>query len=218
MFDFRDYTEYRTLRDLDIRTEVGDIDEDLSVDIDDLLLNRFSRLYRTDRFKRGAWSVDIVHPVLACPGARTLVKGPNHVRFLLSLYPYAADLENIDKIVIRPRYVEMSDVEIMALYLRRRRILVLYLHHPFFYDIDGSKFREYSEFKPLNLSQLSNTQLLVRPAPGESPAFKVPPLWYVLSIISHADDDRVDKFLVKRTGEIDPRITEISYFYSRHGY
>jgi len=218
MFDFRDYTEYRTLRDLDIRTEVGDIDEDLSAEIDNLLANRFSRLYRTDRFKRGAWSVDIVHPVLACPGARTIVRGPNHVRFLLSLYPYAADLENIERVVLRPRHVELSDVEIMALYLRRKRTLVLYLHHPFFYDINDSKFRDYSEFKPLNLSQLSNTQLMVRPAPGEAPAYKVPPLWYVLSIISHADDDRVDKFLVKRPGPADPRIAEISFFYSRHGY
>lgn len=218
MFDFRDYTEYRTLRDLDIKTEVGDIDEDLSADIDNLLLNRFSRLYRTDRFRRGAYSVDIVHPVLTYPGARTLVKGPNHLRFLLSLYPYAADLENVDKIVIRPRHVELSDVEIMALYLRRRKILVLYLHHPFFYDIEGSKFRDYSEFKPLNLSQLSNTQLIVKPVEGEAPHHKVPPLWYVLSIISHEEDDRVDKFLLKRAETPDPRIAEISFFYSRHGY
>jgi len=218
MFDFRDYSEYRTMGDLEIRAEVGDIDDDLSVDIDNMLKNRFSRLYLTDRFRRGANTVDIIHPALPYPGARSLQKGPNHVRFLLSLYPYAADLENIDKIVLRPRYVEMSDIEIMAIYLRKKRILVQYLHHPFFYDINDSKFRDYSEFKPLNLSQISNTQLIVKPAPGETPAFKVPPLWYVMSIVSHGDDDRVDKFFLKRSGPPDPRITEISFFYSRHGY
>ena len=65
MFDFRDYTEYRTLRDLDIKTEVGDIDEDLSADIDNLLVNRFSRLYRTDRFR--GWIVDAPRVALQHP-------------------------------------------------------------------------------------------------------------------------------------------------------
>ncbi len=218
MFDFRDYTEYRTMKDLEIKVEAGDIDSGLFIDIDNLLQNRFNRLYLTDRFRRGSDKVDIVYPALSYSGARSLQKGPNHVRFLLSLYPYAADLENIDKIVLRPRYVEMNDIELLAIYLRKKKVLVQYLHHPFFYDINDSKFREYSEFKPLNLSRISNTQLLIRPSSGEAPTFKVPPLWYVMSIVSHSDDDRVDKFFLKRSGPPDPRITEISYFYSRHGY
>ncbi len=179
MFDFRDYSEHRTIGEFDITTEAEEIDDDLSADIDNLLNNRFGKLYRTDRYKRSPYSVDIVHPVLPCPGAGSLLKGPNNIRFLLSLYPGASDLENIDKIVLRPRYVEINETEIMALYLRKKKILVQYLHHPFFYDSAGSRFRDYSEFKPVNLSQIAGTGLIQKSPRGEAVReprqYKVPP-------------------------------------------
>ncbi len=222
MFDFRDYTGTHHQEKTTILKEAGSIEEDISLDIDNLFKNRFDRLYVVDRFKRNSRAIDIIYPKLPYPGRKLLIKGPDHIRFLLSLYPHPDDFDNVDKIVLRPRYIEAGSIELLGLYLRRKKILVLYLHHPFFYSID-SKFRHYAEFMPLDMSRLTSGNVPgTLNAQGDDMQPKVPPLWYIISLISHSDDGVIDKFFLKRENGSERGnyhyLNEISFFYSRHGY
>ncbi|HPQ54591.1 MAG TPA: hypothetical protein PK253_15175 [Spirochaetota bacterium] len=221
MFDYRDYSDLDTVENQEIHCEPGNFEDDISHDIDNLLENRFDRLYLTDRFRRNRNSIDIVYPRIQYPGRKLLIKGPDHIRFLLSLYPNTGDFDNIDKIVLRPRYIEIGDIELLALYLRSRKILVLYLHHPFFYSID-SRFSEYTEFLPMTITRLSSAKLFGNPAENHGGGTKIPPLWYILSMVMHTPDTTIDKFFLKRSaGETRSNyqyLTEISFFYSQHGY
>ncbi len=226
MFDIMDYLPDNDPAPLEGRcVDVAPqyADDEIAVEIDALLAARFDPLYQRDKFKVGAAGVEIIHPALAYPGRRALVKGPDYVRFLLSLYPQKSDLESVEKIVLRPRHVELGDIELMALYLRNRRILVLYLYVPHFYVVGESKFREYAEFAPCKLNDIVGGS---QTGPGRmaaaSSTVKVPPLWYILSMISPSPDPGVDKFLVKKEREhyekISAMLDEVSYFYARHGY
>jgi hypothetical protein len=221
MFDLHEY-EYSTVGDIDSTTGALDIDEDLSAEIEAIFKSRFNKLYASDLFKRGNHTVEILYPALGQPGSHSLTKGPNHVRFLLSLYPYASDLENVAKIILKPRYIEQDNIEIIALYLRSKKILVQYLHHPFYYETTGLKFHEYSEFTPIDLSRVHNTHLAVKSPTPSLKTLHIPPLWYVLSIIESSNDGLneglIDKFFLRREGPSNSRLAETSFYYSRHGY
>lgn len=223
MFDIREYfSDYRETREVrDFSTEIGVIEEDIAADIESLLKSRFERLYLQDRFRYPRGGVDIICPRIPYPGGgRALLKSPDHLRFLLSLYPRRSDLENVEKIVLRPRHIEIANIELMSLYIRQKKILVLYLHYPHLYQVHESKFREYSELIPTDLARWGS----IPPVQGDEAGIKIPPLWYVLSLIAHSQDDRIDKFFVRvRREERDERkilenLDEISFFYSRHGY
>jgi hypothetical protein len=224
MFDIKDYycdnTDSITCYN---HRGIGSVEEDISVDIDNLLKNRFDKLYIRDKFKRNHFNIEIIHPKLSYLGFRSLILGPDYIRFLLSLYPYKSDLENIDKIVIRPRHIEINDVELMSIYMRKKKILVLYLHHPHFYSLIDSKIKEYAEFIPANLFELSSTQINdCKKVRTLKTNVKIPALWYIMSIICHSEDDKIDKFLLKIDEKNDRKIQmnldEISFYYSQHGY
>ncbi len=225
MFDIKDYysEENPCLDKSSLYYEVGSIEEDLSRDIDLLLKNRFDSLYKKDKFKRKNHGIDIIYPRLAYPGPRSLIRGADHIRFLLSLYPFPSDLDNLQKVVLRPRYVEIAGVELIALYLRKSGILVQYLYHPHFYNVDDSPFRDYAEFKPIDLNDFSRAHLAENSTPRSCPVNpRIPPFWYLISLIGHSRDDRIDKFFLKQEAREDPQtydtLNEISFFYSRHGY
>lgn len=225
MFDFRDHIGREHIEGGAMLNDASGMEDDIARDIDNLFLNRFSRLYLVDRFKRSPHNIEIVYPRVPYPGRKPLIKGPDHIRFLLSLYPRVTDFENVEKIVLRPRYIEAGSIELLALYLRRRKILVLYLHHPFYYTIDQA-FQRYTEFAPLDLTKLSGMKNAAPSAFSEDTAgsgsIKIPPLWYILSLISHSDDALIDKFFLRgeqADGESSHRyLNEISFFYSRQGY
>ena len=49
----------------------------------------------------------------------------------------------------------------------------------------------------------------------------VHPLWYLLSTISHAGDDNIDKFFIKRKRPSDMMyeiLNDVSFYFSRDGY
>ncbi len=217
MFDMYDY-ELEKTGEISSTTGSLDVEEDLNAVIEDITQNRRGKLYTSDIFKRGGRTIEILYPALGCPGSRPIARGPNHVRFLLSLYPYASDLESIEKIILRPRYVELDNIEIIALFFRRKKILVQYLHHPFYYETTGLRFHEYSEFTPIDLSKVHNTSLAVKSPATSLKKLHIPPLWYVLSIIETSGEDLIDKFFLRREGPIDSRLIETSFYYSRHGY
>ncbi len=218
MFDIRDYySRYGHVRDNgDNETDIGDIEDDISMDIDNLLKSRFSPLYVRDKYKRGPACIDIIYPRMGYPMPRSLIKGPDHVRFLLSRYPRPGDLENFDKIVMKPRHVQMGDIELVALYIRKKRILVQYLHHPYLYDADNSKFNQYSEYIPFE-----DAGFVIREA-GVQSQIKIPPLWYIISIVAYSPDNKIDKFFYRKDingpDRAGAHLDEISFYYARHGY
>ena len=225
MFDIHDYynESAQHIEHSDLQVEVGDIDEDISTDIDSLLKNRFDSLYLKDKFKKGGNTIELIYPRISYSHHRALIKSPDHIRFLLSLYPYKSDLENVEKIVLKPRHVILGSVELMSLYMRKNKILVLYLHQPHMYRLQESSMREYAEFMPLNIqSLLKDNQIANTVNTQKKDELKIPPLWYVLSLIQSSDDDRIDKFFIKRSGKFGNKISatldEISFFYARHGY
>jgi len=225
MFDIHDYynDSLQSIEDTDLQVEVGDIDEDISSDIDSLLKNRFDSLYLKDKFKKHTSTIELIYPRISYSHHRALIKSPDHIRFLLSLYPYKSDLENIEKIVLKPRHVVLGSVELMSLYMRQKKILVLYLHQPHMYRLHDSSMREYAEFMPMNIqSLLKDGQISNTVNTQKKDELKIPPLWYIMSLIQSSDDDRIDKFFIKRGGKFGSRISatldEISFFYARHGY
>src|SRR3990172_4288976 len=134
MFDIRDYfeNEYKLSG---VRPDIVNIDDDISHDITNLLSNRFSSLYRRGRDKQPGSGGEINYSSLRYPENTRLLLNPDRIRYLLSFYPHKADFCRVDKIVMRPRYIEIGNVELISLYLRRKKILVLYLFHPHFYKM-----------------------------------------------------------------------------------
>ena len=61
------------------------------------------------------------------------MKNADQIRFLLSLYPEKRDLTAIDRIILRPRHIEAGRVELMALFLRKKKTLVHYRRGPHYY-------------------------------------------------------------------------------------
>ncbi len=224
MFDIRDYYREQVIGSAggNDALMIGDIEEDISFDIDSILMNRFDSLYRRDKFKHQSTGIDIIYPRVSFPGGKSLVKGPDHIRNLLSMYPSQSDLHNLEKVVLRPRHIDIGNIELMALYLRKKKILVMYLHHPHSYIPEHSKFNEYAEHAPFDEAAAVPPEAAgsIRTRPGT--AVTVPPLWYILSVVLASDENIIDKFFIRKdpskTREISRELDEISFYFSRHGY
>ncbi len=227
MFDIREYYQNNNQGSLYNSHDLSNIDQDLSQDIDNLLTNRFDKLYERDSFKNGQHLIEIIHPGIIYPGNRSLLLSPDRVRFLLSFYPQKENLEKIDKIVVRPRYIEVGDIELVSLFLKKNKILVIYLCHPHYYnsnqgDEEAAGQEQQPDFVSMDLEKLMERRQN-RP-PGEHPRKMIHPLWYMLSVITPAlsDDDRaIDKFFLKNIS-VDTAfsrvLNDISFYYSQHGY
>lgn len=220
MFDIKEYFENDN-RTRELRHDIVNIDDDITNDINTLLSTRFDNLYRRDRYKNQDGAIEIIYPSLQYPSMNMLIMNPDRIRYLLSFYPRRDDLVNIDKIVLRPRFIEIGNIELVSLYLRRKKILVLYLFHPHFY-----RFRDAASETPDDDSQNIEpiltgklTEDTVRADDGSG--IQVHPLWHLLSCVRHNDDDLIDKFFIKKDS-VNDRIYEIlndmSFYYSRHGY
>ena len=218
MFDIKEYfeNEYKTK---DLRHDIVNIDDDITHDINSLLSTRFDSLYRRDRYKHGGTVIEVIHPALQFPCNNSLVLNPDRVRYLLSFYPAKEDFSNIDKIVLRPRFIEVGSIELVSLYLRSKKILVLYLFHPHFYRM-RYRGRSADDGDPGDVLMHDRlTHDTVRPESGSD--IYVHPLWYLLSIVKHTEDDMIDKFFIKKDA-LNDRMYEVlhdtSLYYSRHGY
>jgi len=218
MFDIKEY--YHNFNQLGLQHDIIEIDEDIHKDIDTLLNSRFERLYARDRYKHGTNIIDIIHPILKYQGSKSIITTPDKIRYLLSFYPFKDDLSNIDKIVLRPRYVEIGNIEMVALYLRKKKILVLYLVHPILFKVGNQKFDNYKELlAPENGTEISPEATMTLDDNGAD--LFIHPLWYLISNISHKDDDLIDKFFIKNDKGSDAvysSLNDISFFFSRHGY
>lgn len=187
--------------------ETTGIEESINYDIEELLRSRFQKLYLTDRYKHGSKSIEIAYPALDYPGKRPFFLTPDKLRFYLSSYPNKNAFHFIERIVIRPRYIELNDVELAALYLKGSRTLALYMTDPSYMQtsIDTSLTKD---FISVELPALT------------SAGFH--PVWHYISVISqNKDGSGIEKFFFKQNkpnGINRQILADMSYFYSRHGY
>ncbi len=220
MFDIREYYNSSGISRQSIDSEILEIDTDLASDIDTLVSDKKQSLYITDRYKTRDFTISIIYPQLGYPGSQALLMTPDRLRFLLSFYPYKGDLEKVEKIVLRPRYVEAGSVELAALYLKKKKILVLYLTHP------GGQSEERSandRFISVSLENLMDSKIIDDSIDKKNStgAGRIPLLWNILAVINPAGDGESDKFFIKRDKISNKEyiaLNDISYFYYRHGY
>jgi hypothetical protein len=221
MFDIKEYfdNDYKVKN---VRRDIVDIDDDIAYDINSLLSGRFDSLYNRDRYKHNDSVIEIIYPALQFPGNNNFIMNPDRIRYLLSFYPNKSDFHHIDKIVVRPRFIEVGNIELVSLYLRRKKILVLYLFHPHFYRMRYPQQDEQDRTAEQNLEAVLNARLTDDTImKDESEDVYVHPLWYLLSIVNQGTDDMIDKFFIKKEA-LNDRIygimNDISFYYSRHGY
>lgn len=206
-----------------IQNGLETIEDEISSDIDYLLRNQIDKLYTHDKFKSNGYCTDIISPKILYPGNRRLIKGPDYIKFLLSLYPCKNELDHLDRIILRPRHVEINETELLSLYLRREKILIIYLHRPHCYPVSESLYNEFSFFLPLRLMNFGSSEMVKSERKKSKRNCNViPPLWYIMSIISSSHENRIDKFFIKMNEKKGENFTEIldkiSLFYSRIGY
>jgi hypothetical protein len=194
------------------------VDDEISADIDLVLLNRFAPLYRTERYKNRKHVIEILSPKIEYYETKQLIKNADQIRFLLSLYPEKRDLAAIDRIILRPRHIETGKVELMALFLRKKKTLVHYLYVPHTYDIMKSRAAVYNEYLQFDVPRMINRQY--NGADHESDMM-IPPLLYIISMLGSSGNE-VDKFFLRHQGSdsdiILAQLDQISDFYSQQGY
>lgn len=177
-------------------------------------------IYKKDCFKKNGHNIDIFSPREGIAGYKSVIIDPDTVRFMLSLYPYHNDFEKIRSILLQPRYIEINGIELVALYLAREKQLIIYLHRPFLYNSDDSRFNEYSKILSYALNNLSEEELQF----NNSRAGKtgIPPLWYVLSTVTNSPKNKMEKFFVRIDNTVSNNIlhklSDVSFHYSRLGY
>jgi hypothetical protein len=219
MHDIKEYYDSGDYISGDSET-LHDIETDIEKQIDSILKKDPYSLYSSELFKFENYNIEIVFPSVIYNEGKNLIPNPNKIRSLLSFYPEKKDLGKISKIVLRPKYVEINNTELASIYIRKKRILILYLTHPYLYEINDSKFERYSKFLSIDLHHLMNKKLSNFDKISET-IIKIPQLWYCLTVIENEESDVIEKFFIKQMstdGKTYTDLSEISYFYSMQGY
>ncbi len=224
MFDIREYYNSSSGRQ-GIESDILEVGHDIVSEIDDILINSSENLYLTDRYKTGGHPVDIIYPAAGYPGPQTFVPSPDRIRFFLSFYPYKEDFQKIDRIVLRPRYIEAGNIELAALYLKKHRALVLYLTHPSSYGISGER-GEANRFISISIENLMDNKIIEDTInksnkAAEKGETRIPSLWDIISLVDPYSEGVMDKFFIKSPepdSKIFKALSDISHFYSSRGY
>lgn len=230
MFDKYSAGYKEMIDEADIAIEVDDIENDIFFNIQDFLYNQdnqsnqFSHsIYLTDKYRYDNRHIDIIYPGISYPGGhKSLITRSDTIRFLLSLYSDKHHLENIEKIVLRPRYIEVNGIELVSLYIRRKRLLVYYLHNHYLYPVNEVESEVYSKSILNNISCMSDCRLSNKDTrSNEKRITRIPPLWHILSLVSYSPDNKIDKFLFKKNNTIKDNtavLEDISLYYGRQGF
>ena len=218
MFDIREYYNCSAGSGQGIDYSIPGIDDEIVSDIDSLLIDRVGSLYLCDRYKNNDSIIEIIYPGTGYPGNQTLLMTPDRLRFLLSFYPYKGDFSKISKIVIRPRYFEAGNVELAAIYLKKKRVLVLYLTHP----SSAAESEDSEKFVSVSLENIMDTKVIEDSIDRSGkPGGKVPYLWNILTVVNPEGEGEMERFFVKME-QVDSKVytslNDISHFYYRHGY
>ncbi len=219
MYDIKEYYDSGDSISGDSET-LHDIETDIEKQIDSILKKNPYSLYNSELFKFENFNIEIIFPSILYNEGKNLISNPNKIRSLLSFYPEKDDLSKISKIVLRPKYVEINNTELAAIYIRKKRILILYLTQPYLYEINNSKFERYSKFLSIDLHHIMNKKLSDFDRPSNL-IIKIPQLWYCISTIDKEESNIIEKFFIKQNitdGKTFTDLSEISYFYSMQGY
>ena len=195
------------------------IDGELASDIRNLLAGAGSSLYMCDRYKNAGATVEILYPAAAHPALYSYMLSPERIRFLLSLYPRRIDLQRINRIVIRPRYIEAGEIELAALYMKINRTLVLYLTSTGF----GSGLADPdSDFVSASLEKITLSKIVTDSIEGGVPGnVKVPSLWNIISVVDPDGESEMEKFFIRRPdaeSRVISLLCEISGHFTGLGY
>lgn len=215
MFDIREY--YNGIGH-GIDYNMACIDDEIASDIDSLLLDRVGSLYLCDRYKHNDTIIEIIYPSLGYPGNQALLITPDRLRFLLSFYPFKGDYTKLKKIVIRPRYIEAGNIELAAIYLKKRKILVLYLTHPSF---SAETTADNGRFVSVNLENIMDTKVIEDSIDRGKQGGKIPHFWDIIAVVNPDSDGEMERFFIKierPVSAISSSLNDISHFYHRHGY
>ena len=194
------------------------LDEEIASDVETIRSGIKSVLYETDRFKQQRHGIEIIYPRIEYPFGRAVVRGPDWVRFQLSLYPVHSDLKLINTIILRPRHIESGNVELMALYIRSSKTLVHYLYLPHDCEMEGSISAAYNEFVPYDRNRTINRSFH---RTGSGHDTTISPLLYIISMIPQKGGNEIDKFFLRHDasdGALLTKLDDVSHFYARHGY
>lgn len=191
-------------------------------DVEDILEGQKSDLYRTDTYKYHDTFIRILTPALPYPRHRGLIAGVDQVRFLLSFYPVKSHFSILDTILLRPRQIETGSIELSALYMHSRKMLVLYLSHPHVYRVNDQQFYPSSSILSFSIPPYNQNQTLGN-RDDKTDGVNIPPLWYYINMIHNTEEyqDGMEKFFIQKNGvhnTIEQKIADISHFYTRHGY
>jgi hypothetical protein len=223
MFDIQEYyTNSIHVHEDDYLVNFDAIEDDISNDVKKIVSSRDNSAYLTDCFKYRSHRIDILYPKLEYPGKKTLLKGPDHIRFWLSVYPLKKNLHKINKIVLRPKHIEINNIELMALYIRELKTLVHYLYYPHSYNVDSEFLNVHKKFMPYDLTRMVDNNYLGLGKKSDENSLVIPPLLYFISTIKETSCNDIDKFFLRlhtsRSHAVLKTLDEISYHYSRNGY
>ncbi len=219
MFDIREYYNCIAGNGQNIDYTISDIDDEIASDIDTLISGKTGSLYLCDRYKNNDSIIEIIYPGTGYPGNQSLLLTPDRIRFLLSFYPYKGDFSKLGKIVIRPRYFEAGNIELAAIYLKKKHVLVLYLTHP----SGATEAADDNErFISVSLENIMDTKVIEDSIDRSGkPGGKIPYLWNILSVITPDGNCDMERFFIK-ADKVDSKtyssLNDISLFYYRHGY
>ena len=195
------------------------LEEEIAADIETILNGPKNTLYDTDMYRQEKHGIAILYPRVEYPVGKNPVKGPDHIRYLLSIYPEPKDLLLLDKIILRPRHIASGGTELMALYIRRTKTLVHYLYPPHSYNISAEISDDENVQHTYDVTRMINRQFHGADRQND---MTLPPLMYIISTLSHHDGDDIDKFFIKRDTEedssADAELDAVSHYYSQYGY
>ncbi len=211
MFDISEYYETRPVQP-GLYQGIDDIETEISYTIDSILSNRYTGLYTSDRFKTTDGSLNIYYPVKKYPLRNSVLMTPDRLRFLLSVYPYREPLSSVNSIIIIPRYIETSSIELMAMYIPEKKALALYLHHNYSLKVNTADDVQLST----NIKPESSSLFFKSGAPDFAPL-----LWRILASIDSSPSGHSQKFFLKKSHFPDTEysiLNDISFYYSSYGY
>ena len=201
---------------------IPEIENEISDNIDDLLKNRFENLYVKERYKTKSNIIEIISPKIFYGNRKSLILTPDKIKSQLSLYPEKKHLNKIKKIVFRPKNIQIGNTELSALYLRNKKILVLYLTYPHTYPSDCIGIDLEDEFILTPVETIFKNTLHNNSTEEKVQTTKtISPLWYFLSHVLDSKEQKIDKFFVQKentNNQMNRVIDDISFYYSRHGY
>lgn len=198
----------------------GNFRSEYSSLLNDIIINP-NTLYDSTHCRMNGSVFDIFYPSNENNFSKTLLKGPDYIRYVMSIYPRKEDFSNFKRIVLRPRFFEAGNVHLASIYLPELKTLVYYLHYPHSYTLPKKDFN-LDDNAAYDISKMIDQHNLGKGKPEDPGKIELPPLLYYIYMISNSRRIDIDKFFIRTDAlpadDILQELRSISYHYSRFGY